>query len=67
MIGIIALVLGYPYHLSYLGVDLGAVDPIHVGRVLIYLSLIFSIASAAQYLRLFAAAVEAKGKRGLSG
>src|SRR5580693_6713155 len=67
MIGIIALVLGYPYHLSYLGFDLGAVDPIHVGRVLIYLSLIFSIASAAQYLRLFAAAVEAKGKRGMSG
>jgi CDP-diacylglycerol--glycerol-3-phosphate 3-phosphatidyltransferase len=67
MIGIIALVLGYPYHLSYLGVDLGAVDPIHVGRVLIYLSLIFSIASAAQYVRLFAAAVEAKGKRGTSG
>ena len=67
MIGIIALVLGYPYHLSYLGLDLGAVDPIHVGRVLIYLSLIFSIASAAQYLRLFAAAVEAKGKRGMSG
>jgi CDP-diacylglycerol--glycerol-3-phosphate 3-phosphatidyltransferase len=63
MIGIIALVLGYPYHLSYFGFDLGAVDPVHVGRVLIYLSLVFSIASAAQYLRLFAAAVEAKDTR----
>jgi CDP-diacylglycerol---glycerol-3-phosphate 3-phosphatidyltransferase len=60
MIGIIALVLGYPYHLAYPGVDLGVVDLVHVGRVLIYLSLVFSIASAAQYLRLFAAAVEAK-------
>jgi CDP-diacylglycerol--glycerol-3-phosphate 3-phosphatidyltransferase len=63
MIGIIALVLGYPYHLSYLGFDLGVVDLVHVGRVLIYLSLIFSIASAAQYLRLFGAAVEAKETR----
>jgi CDP-diacylglycerol--glycerol-3-phosphate 3-phosphatidyltransferase len=63
MIGIIGLVLGYPYHLSYFGVDLGIVDLVHVGRNLVYLSLIFSIASAAQYLRLFAAAVEAKEKR----
>ena len=60
MIGIIALVLGYPYHLSYLGIDLGVVDLVHVGRMLVYLSLVFSIASAAQYVRLFAAAVEAK-------
>jgi CDP-diacylglycerol---glycerol-3-phosphate 3-phosphatidyltransferase len=67
MIGIIALVLGYPYHLAYPGVDLGVVDLVHVGRVLIYLSLVFSIASAAQYLRLFAAAVEAKEKRSQPG
>jgi CDP-diacylglycerol--glycerol-3-phosphate 3-phosphatidyltransferase len=63
MIGIIALVLGYPYHLTYLGIDLGLVDLIHVGRMLVYLSLVFSLASAAQYLRLFAAAVEAKEAR----
>jgi CDP-diacylglycerol--glycerol-3-phosphate 3-phosphatidyltransferase len=67
MIGIIALVLGYPYHLAYPGVDLGVVDLVHVGRVLIYLSLVFSIASAAQYLRLVAAAVEAKEKRSQPG
>jgi CDP-diacylglycerol--glycerol-3-phosphate 3-phosphatidyltransferase len=60
MIGIVALVLGYPYHLSYLGLDLGVVDMVHVGRTLVYLSLLFSFASAAQYVRLFAAAVEAK-------
>lgn len=61
MMGIIALVLGYPYHLSYGGLDLGVVDMVHVGRALVYLSLLFSFASAAQYVRLFAAAVEAKG------
>jgi CDP-diacylglycerol--glycerol-3-phosphate 3-phosphatidyltransferase len=63
MIGIIALVLGYPYHLSYAGLDLGVVDLVHVGRTLVYLSLLFSFASAAQYVRLFAEAVEAKEKR----
>src|SRR5579864_3638726 len=63
MIGIVALVLGHPYHLSYLGIDLGIVDMVHVGQLLIYLSLLFSFASAAQYVRLFAAAVEAKEQR----
>jgi CDP-diacylglycerol--glycerol-3-phosphate 3-phosphatidyltransferase len=65
MIGIVALLLGYPYHLSYLGIDLGLVDMVHVGRTLVYLSLLFSFASAAQYVRLFAAAVEAKDQRHL--
>ncbi|WP_394839536.1 CDP-diacylglycerol--glycerol-3-phosphate 3-phosphatidyltransferase [Pendulispora rubella] len=60
MIGIIALVLGYPYHLAYLGIDLGVVDLVHVGRLLVYLSLVFSVASAAQYMQLFGQAVEAK-------
>jgi CDP-diacylglycerol--glycerol-3-phosphate 3-phosphatidyltransferase len=60
MIGIVALLLGYPYHLSYLGIDLGVVDLAHVGCMLVVLSLLFSFASAAQYVRLFAAAVEAK-------
>ncbi len=63
MIGIIALVLGYPYHLSYIGIDLGVVDMIKVGQMLVYLSLIFSVASAAQYLRLVTAAVEAKEEK----
>jgi CDP-diacylglycerol--glycerol-3-phosphate 3-phosphatidyltransferase len=63
MIGIVALVLGYPYHLSYVGIDLGVVDMVHVGQLLVYLSLLFSFASAAQYVRLFAAAVEAKDQR----
>jgi CDP-diacylglycerol--glycerol-3-phosphate 3-phosphatidyltransferase len=66
MIGIVALVLGYPYHLSYLGIDLGVVDLVRVGRMLVILSLLFSFASAAQYVRLFAAAVEAKDAKAAS-
>jgi CDP-diacylglycerol--glycerol-3-phosphate 3-phosphatidyltransferase len=63
MIGIVALLLGYPYRMSYLGIDCGVVDVVHIGQWMVYLSLVFSIASAAQYVRLFAAAVEAKEKR----
>jgi CDP-diacylglycerol--glycerol-3-phosphate 3-phosphatidyltransferase len=63
MIGIIALLLGYPYRLRYPLVDLGVVDLVRVGQVFIYLSLFFSLASAAQYVRLFAEAVEAKNKK----
>ena len=63
MIGIIALLVGYPYHLSYLGLDLGVVDCVKVGRALVYLSLVFSVASAAQYVRLFSQAVEAKEEK----
>jgi CDP-diacylglycerol--glycerol-3-phosphate 3-phosphatidyltransferase len=63
MIGIVALLLGYPYHMAYLGMDLGVVDMVHVGRSLEYLSLLFSFASAAQYARLFTAAVDAKERK----
>lgn len=63
MIGIIVLLSGYPYHLSYLGIDLGVVDLAKVGRMLVYLSLVFSVASAAQYLSLFSEAVEAKQEK----
>jgi CDP-diacylglycerol--glycerol-3-phosphate 3-phosphatidyltransferase len=63
MIGIIVLLSGHPYHLSYAGIDLGIVDLAKVGRVLVYLSLVFSVASAAQYLSLFSEAVEAKEEK----
>jgi CDP-diacylglycerol--glycerol-3-phosphate 3-phosphatidyltransferase len=33
---------------------------VHVGKMLVYLSLLFSFASAAQYVRLFRDAVDAK-------
>lgn len=61
MIGILCLIIGYPYHLSLGFYDLGMVDLVHVGRWLIYISLIFSLTSAFQYVGLFAEAVEAKG------
>jgi CDP-diacylglycerol--glycerol-3-phosphate 3-phosphatidyltransferase len=60
MIGIIALLLGFPYHLRYVGIDLGIVDTSVVGRQLVYASLVFSLLSAFEYVRLFALAVEAK-------
>src|SRR5512142_268240 len=56
MIGIIALIVGYPYHLSLGPLDLGVVDLIVVGRTLVYISLVFSIVSAFQYVGLFAEA-----------
>ncbi len=63
MVGILCLILGYPYHLSLGFLDLGVVDLVHVGRWLIYISLVFSITSAFQYVGLFAEAVEAKDRR----
>jgi CDP-diacylglycerol---glycerol-3-phosphate 3-phosphatidyltransferase len=63
MIGILCLIIGYPYHLSLGFWDLGMVDLVQVGRWLIYISLIFSITSAFQYVGLFAEAVEAKERR----
>src|SRR5262245_46979167 len=67
MIGIIALIVGYPYHLTLGPIDLGVVDLIVVGRTLVYISLIFSITSAFQYVGLFAEAVEAKEQRSTDG
>ncbi len=63
MIGILALIIGYPYHLSLGFVDLGEVDLVVVGRSVVYVSLIFSVTSAFQYVGLFAEAVEAKERR----
>ena len=63
MVGILCLILGYPYHLEFGPIDLGSVDLVYVGRALIYISLIFSVVSAVSYTRLFAEAVEAKDRR----
>lgn len=63
MVGILCLILGYPYHLSLGPLDLGRVDLVYVGRALVYVSLIFSVVSAVSYARLFAEAVEAKDRR----
>jgi CDP-diacylglycerol---glycerol-3-phosphate 3-phosphatidyltransferase len=67
MVGILCLMLGYPYHLTLGFWDLGVVDLVRVGRVLIYISLIFSLSSAFQYMSVFAATVQAKeGREGES-
>lgn len=63
MIGILCLIIGYPYHLDLLVADLGVVDLVVVGRALVYISLIFSLSSALEYVKLFANAVEAKTSR----
>jgi CDP-diacylglycerol---glycerol-3-phosphate 3-phosphatidyltransferase len=60
MVGILCLIIGYPYHLSLGFIDLGWVDLVNVGRVLVYASLVFSLVSAFQYVSLFAEAVEVK-------
>ncbi len=67
MVGILCLILGYPYHLTLGPLDLGMVDLVYVGRALVYVSLVFSILSALSYTRLFAEAVEAKNAKGQRG
>ncbi|MFO7180484.1 MAG: CDP-diacylglycerol--glycerol-3-phosphate 3-phosphatidyltransferase [Pseudomonadota bacterium] len=64
MVGILCLILGYPYHLTLGPLDMGEVDLVVVGRALVYVSLVFSLLSAVSYVRLFAAAVESKAERG---
>lgn len=60
MVGILMMILAYPYHLRLLGFDLGVVDMVACGRALVFLSLIMSFLSAAEYVALFARAVEHK-------
>jgi CDP-diacylglycerol---glycerol-3-phosphate 3-phosphatidyltransferase len=63
MVGILLLLMGYPYHFDFVLFDWGVIDLVHVGRWLIYISLVYSLASAATYVRLFAVAVEARHQR----
>jgi CDP-diacylglycerol--glycerol-3-phosphate 3-phosphatidyltransferase len=63
MVGIIVLLYGHSAHLTYLGVDLGIVDLARVGRVLVILSLVWSLTSMAQYISLFSDTVEAKDEK----
>ena len=63
MIGILCLMIGYPYPINLGIIDLGVVDLVLVGRMLVYISLVYSMTSAFQYLRTFAEAVEAKDRR----
>jgi CDP-diacylglycerol--glycerol-3-phosphate 3-phosphatidyltransferase len=63
MIGILCLIIGYPYPCNFGIVDFGMVDYVHLGRLLVYSSLVFSLTSAAEYMTLFARAIEAKKPR----
>jgi CDP-diacylglycerol--glycerol-3-phosphate 3-phosphatidyltransferase len=63
MIGIICLIIGYPYRVHGLFYDFGVVDLVHIGRMLVYASLVFSLTSAVSYMSLFAGAIEEKNKR----
>lgn len=67
MIGILCLVIGYPYAIDLGFYDMGQVDLVLVGRWLVYISLVFSLASAVEYVGLFSEAVVAKEKRQASG
>ena len=62
MIGIICLILGYPYRIHGLVYDFGVIDLVHVGRLLVYTSLFFSLTSALTYMGLFAEAVDTKDR-----
>ena len=60
MIGIICLILGYPYRINAGFYDFGVIDLVNVGRLLIYASLVFSITSAVSYVGLFVEAIDKK-------
>lgn len=64
MIGILCLILGYPYRIHGGLYDFGIVDLVHVGRLLVYASLFFSLTSAAEYVGLFVGAIEKKNAAG---
>jgi CDP-diacylglycerol---glycerol-3-phosphate 3-phosphatidyltransferase len=64
MVGILCLIIGYPYHLSVPPISFGLVDLAVVGRALIYISLIFSLGSAVSYVRGFSQALEEREAAG---
>lgn len=64
MVGILCLILGYPYRIHVGVFDFGVVDLVPVGRLLVYASLFFSITSAAEYVGLFVGAIEKKNAAG---
>lgn len=67
MVGILCLILGYPYHLTLGPLDLGVVDLVPVGRWLIYISLAYSLLSAVEYVRGFAASLAERDRANTAG
>ncbi|NUP12149.1 MAG: CDP-diacylglycerol--glycerol-3-phosphate 3-phosphatidyltransferase [Polyangiaceae bacterium] len=62
MIGIVCLILGFPYHVNGYFYDFGVIDLVNVGRLMVYASLVFSLTSAVGYMSLFAQAIEQRDK-----
>lgn len=62
MAAILLLILQHPYDVDFLFVTVHA-DLTEVGLILLYLSLVFAITSAGEYVKLFVEAVEAKEQR----
>jgi CDP-diacylglycerol--glycerol-3-phosphate 3-phosphatidyltransferase len=63
LVGILMLMFGYPYRFDFWLFDLGVVDLVHIGRWLIYVSLVYSVISAVQYVGVFASAIDTKRKQ----
>jgi CDP-diacylglycerol--glycerol-3-phosphate 3-phosphatidyltransferase len=63
LVGVLFLIIGYPYELDFGLLHLGVVDLVHTGRALVYISLAYSLWSGGEYMKLFAEAVEAKERR----
>ena len=61
-VALVALILHDTYVLDW-GFYKAAVDLNSVGLALLYLSVVFALTSAGEYISLFVAAVEAKEKR----
>jgi len=63
MVSILALILHHPYDLNFFPFGTIRVDLHQVGLGLLYLSLLFAITSAGEYIKLLVEAVEAKERR----
>ncbi len=66
MAGILCLIIGYPYHFTLGPIDLGIADLVPVGRTLVYISLVFSLTSAVEYVSSFGRALEARERSSTS-
>ncbi|MCX7959472.1 MAG: CDP-diacylglycerol--glycerol-3-phosphate 3-phosphatidyltransferase, partial [Deltaproteobacteria bacterium] len=59
MVGIVGLLVHYPYEINFI-IFKGMIDFHRVGMVLIILSMIFSLLSAASYFKWFATEIDKK-------
>lgn len=62
MVAVLLLILHHPYAIDFFFFEVHA-DLHQVGLVLLYVSLVFAVTSAGEYVKLFVEAVEAKERR----